>query len=36
LTSTPSTAPTAGEMIDYQGRLAVERWQGFDYDDVEF
>lgn len=36
VTGTPSTAPTVGDMLDYQGRLGVDRWQGFDYDDVEF
>ena len=32
----PPAAPTVGDMIDYQGRITAGRWQGFDYDDVDF
>jgi tyrosinase len=34
--SAPPAAPTVGDMIDCQGRLNATRWQGFDYDDVDF
>ncbi len=34
--SAPPAAPTVGDMIDCQGRLDATRWQGFDYDDVDF
>jgi tyrosinase len=34
--SAPSTVPTIGDMIDFQGHADPARRQGFDYDDVPY